>query len=157
MKLALQSCEDRITSGLAARGIADASEIGWACAWLEACGYPGLKMLGEALADERRNIELTRDAIGLDLANVSCVFLAPRIARDVEKRGRVFLRNVRHGLYLLPFTVRGNIGIGCPVDLAFAVGGERTKNPYAEKIELATRDGVEVDDGLWSLLEAAAP
>ena len=157
MKLALQSCEDRIASGLAARGIADAGEIGWACAWLEACGYPGLKMLGEALADERRDIELARDAIGLDLANVSCVFLAPRIVLDVEKRGRVFLRNVRHGLYLLPFTVRANIGIGCPVDPAFAVGGERTKNPYAEKIELATRDGIEVDDGLWSLLEAAAP
>ena len=157
MRLAVRSCEVRITCELAARGIADAAEIGWACAWLEACGYPGLKMLGEALACESRDIELARDAIGLDLANVSCVFLAPRIVLDVEKRGRVFLRNVRHGLYLLPFTVRANIGIGCPVDPAFAVGGERTKNPYAEKIELATRDGIEVDDGLWSLLEAAAP
>lgn len=157
MRLAPQNIAERVTEALAARGIADAGDIGWACAWLEACGYPGLKMLGEALAEERREIELARDPIGLDLDNTSCVFLAPRIARDVEKHGRVFLRNVRHGLYLLPFTVRANIGIGCPVDPAFAVGGERTKNPYTEKIELATRDGVEVDDGLWSLLETAAP
>ncbi|MFL5259251.1 MAG: DUF3726 domain-containing protein, partial [Hyphomicrobiales bacterium] len=30
-------------------------ESGWACAWLEACGYPGLKMLGEALDDTKRD------------------------------------------------------------------------------------------------------
>lgn len=154
MRLALQSIEDQATACLSARGDADAAEIGWACAWLEACGYSGLKMLIEALADDRRDADLVRDAIGLDLANVSCAFLAPRVARNVAAHGRVFLRNVRHGLYMLPFTVRADIGIGCPVDPCFAVGGERSKNPYGEKLELARAHGIEVDDQLWQLLEA---
>ena len=93
------------------------------------------------------------DAMGLDLQNVSCVFLGPAIAAHVAKHGRVFLRNVRHGLYLVPLAVEANIGIGCPVDPAFALGGERHKNPYSEKLELAARDGVAVDDDLWRAVE----
>jgi hypothetical protein len=60
---------------------------------------------------------------------------------------------VRHGLYLVPLAVEANIGIGCPVDPAFALGGERSKNPYSEKLELAAREGVAVDDELWRALE----
>ena len=66
----------------------------------------------------------------------------------------MFLRNVRHGLYLLPLSVEANFGIGCPVDPAFALGGERHKNPYAEKLDIAAREGVIVDDDLWRALEA---
>ena len=123
------------------------------CAWLEACGYPGIKLLLEARADERQALELVPDAMGLDLQSVSCVFLGPAIAGYVASRGRVFLRNVRHGLYLLPLSVEANIGIGCPVDPAFALGGERSKNPYKEKLEMAALDGVAVDDELWRALE----
>lgn len=123
------------------------------CAWLEACGYPGIRLLLEAKADERRSVNLIPDAMGLDLQNVSCVFLGPQIAAYVAKQGRVFLRNVRHGLYLVPLAVEANIGIGCPVDPAFALGGERHKNPYSEKLEMAARDGVAVDDELWRALE----
>ena len=123
------------------------------CAWLEACGYPGLKLLLEARADERRSLTFTLDAMGLDLQNVSCVFLGPAIADHVATHGRVFLRNVRHGLYLLPLSVEANIGIGCPVDPAFALGGERSKNPYTEKLEIAVRDGVTVDDNVWHAME----
>ncbi len=123
------------------------------CAWLEACGYPGLKLLLEARADERRALTLAPDAMGLDLENVSCVFLGPAIATLVAEHGRVFLRNVRHGLYLVPLAVEANIGIGCPVDPAFALGGERHKNPYSEKLELAAREGVAVDDELWRAVE----
>jgi hypothetical protein len=54
---------------------------------------------------------------------------------------------------LLPLAVEANIGIGCPVDPAFALGGERHKNPYSEKLELAVRDGVTVDNELWRALE----
>ena len=72
-------------------------------------------------------------------SEVSCAFLAPAIMREVQANGRAFLRNVRHGLYMLPFTVRDNIGLGCPVDPSFAVGGERHKNPYGEKLDLAAR------------------
>jgi hypothetical protein len=124
------------------------------CAWLEACGYPGLKLLLEARTDERQSLALVPDAMGLDLQNVSCVFLGPAIADHVAKYGRIFLRNVRHGLYLLPLSVEANIGIGCPVDPAFALGGERHKNPYVEKLEMAARDGVTVDEILWRALEA---
>ena len=140
--------ENHVAERLKVNGIADAAEIAWACAWLEACGYPGVKLLAEALADAARNRELLRDGLGFDLGQVSCAFLAPAIMRDVEAHGRVFLRNVRHGLYLLPFTVRANLGIGCPVDPAFAVGGGRAKNPYAEKLALAEVHGIEVDDAL---------
>ena len=123
------------------------------CAWLEACGYPGIRLLLEARADERRLVNLVPDAMGLDLENVSCVFLGPQIAAHVAQHGRIFLRNVRHGLYLLPFAVEANIGIGCPVDPAFALGGGRHKNPYSEKLELAAREGVAVDDDLWRAVE----
>lgn len=123
------------------------------CAWLEACGYPGIKLLLEARTDERHPLALVPDAMGLDLQNVSCVFLGPAISKYAETNGRVFLRNVRHGLYLLPLSVEANIGIGCPVDPAFALGGERNKNPYIEKLEIAGRDGVTVDDDVWRAME----
>jgi hypothetical protein len=140
-------------------GSADiAEESGWACAWLQACGYPGIELLFEALEAtpaEARNPVLAPDGLGLDLRNVSCVFLAPRLDRMVRDHGRLFLRNVRHGLYLVPFSVRANIGIGCPVDPAFALGGERTKNPYEEKLELARQAGIPVAEPLWNRLQAA--
>jgi hypothetical protein len=149
MQFSLKDLEQHLADRFTTLGIPDAAEIGWATAWLEACGYTGVKFLGEALADERQSLDLARDAIGIDLQNVSCAFLAPAIMREVSANGRAFLRNVRHGLYLLPFTVRAGMGIGCPVDPAFAVGGERHKNPYAEKLALAEANGVKIDDALW--------
>jgi hypothetical protein len=132
-----------------------AKECGEACAFLEACSYPGLELLFEALETTSagaRHLSLEPDALGLDVQNVSCVFLAPRLSAMVRERGRLFLRNVRHGLYLVPFSVSANIGIGCPVDPAFALGGERTGNPYAEKLALARATGVKVAEPLWTRL-----
>ncbi len=132
-----------------------AKESGWACAWLQACGYPGLELMFEALdttPPQARHPQLTPDALGLDLHNISSVFLGPQLDRMVRERGRLFLRNVHHGLYLLPFAVRANIGIGCPVDPAFALGGERIKNPYEEKLALARQDGIAVPEALWQRL-----
>lgn len=144
---------------LAAAGLpGQAEDCGEACAFLEACSYPGLALLFEALdttPPEARHPDLAPDSLGLDLGNVSCVFLAPRITRMVEQRGRLFLRNVRHGLYLVPFSVKANIGIGCPVDPAFALGGERTKNPYEEKLGLAGQNGIAVDEALWHRMRTA--
>jgi hypothetical protein len=144
-----------LDAGGAAPGVDD--EAGWACAWLEACGYPGLRMLGEALDETPRAARLPSfkaDAIGIDLRNLSCVFMAPTLVDFAKARGRIFLRNVRHGLYLLPFAVRAKIGIGCPVDPAFAIGGERDKNPYAEKLALAAQTGITADDGAWAKVYA---
>ena len=93
-----------------------------------------------------------RDALGLDLQEVSCAFLAPAIMAEVKANGRAFLRNVRHGLFMLPFAVREDMGLGCPVDPSFAVGGERHKNPYAEKLALAEANGIDIDDALWAEL-----
>jgi hypothetical protein len=129
-----------------------ATEVGESCAWLEACGYPGLSLLKEALQDRVQSLDLVRDALGLDLQGVSCVFLGPAVGRLVQAEGRIFLRNVRHGLYLLPGSVNDNYGIGCPVDPGFALGGERSKNPYGEKLAAAAQDGVEIDDSLWAAL-----
>ena len=142
-------------SNLAERILPEHKAAARHCGWLEACGYPGIKLLLEAQADARRSLALVPDAMGMDLQNVSCVFLSSAIVEHVAKHGRVFLRNVRHGLYLLPLSVEANIGIGCPIDPAFALGGERHKNPYGEKLEIAARDGVAVDDDVWRALEAA--
>lgn len=141
--------------GEAVRGYLDrngctaiAADGGWATAWLEACGYPGLTMLFEALAEtppEARKPGIRMDTLGVDLGNVSCLFNAARLVAMAGSRGRLFLRNVRHGLFLVPFAVKANMAIGCPVDPSFALGGERTKNPYAEKIEAVEKDGVSVD------------
>lgn len=120
--------------------------------WLEACGYPGLRGLSESLADPPKDLKLARDALGLDLQHVSCVRIGPDIVSDVLSNGRAFLRNVRHGLFLLPASVQHNFGIGCPIDPGFALGGERTKNPYVVKLEAAQRDGIEVDDAVWHSL-----
>lgn len=125
------------------------------CAWLQACDYPGIDLLLQADQDLTKSVTLETDVLGLDLHNVSCVFLGENIMGLVRETGRLFLRNVRHGLYLVPLTVEANLAIGCPVDPAFAVGGERHKNPYVEKLAIAERDGVEVDEDLWrKLIEA---
>ncbi len=150
MRMDIKTAEAELATKLGS--IPDAAEIAWATVWLEACGYTGLKFLAEALGDERRALDLTRDALGLDLQQVSCAFLAPAIMREVRANGRAFLRNVRHGLYMLPFAVRENIGIGCPVDPSFAVGGERHKNPYAEKLALAETEGIQIDEALWGAI-----
>ncbi len=153
MQIDLKSAETRLAMRLRNIGLAEPREIAWATIWLQACGYTGFKLLIEALGDEKRNLELTRDALGLDLQNVSCAFLAPAIMADVKANGRAFLRNVRHGLFMLPFAVRENMGLGCPVDPSFAVGGERHKNPYAEKLAAAEAGGIEIDDGVWDHLQ----
>jgi hypothetical protein len=154
MQTDMTAAESQIAQRLTGLGIADAADIAWATVWLEACGYQGLKLLAEALQEETRSLALSRDALGIDLQNISCAFLAPAILREVEANGRAYLRNVRHGLFLLPFSVREKIGIGCPVDPGFALGGERMKNPYAEKLDLAAAQGLTIDDGHWAALFA---
>jgi hypothetical protein len=120
-----------------------------AAIWLVACDYPGLKTLQEGLADVPVEFVLKRSVIGLDLQNISCVHIGPEIVADVQKNGRVMLRNVKHGLFLLPASVEHNFGIGCPVDPGFPYGMERTKNPYKEKLDLAHANGITVDDADW--------
>lgn len=120
------------------------------CAWLQACGYPGIRLLIEAAEDAERSIELLPDALGLDLKNVSCVFIGPAVATATRQAGRYFLRNVRHGLYLVPLSVESGMAIGCPIDLNFGFGGDRRTDPYTELLQAAEANGIEVDDDLWS-------
>ncbi len=153
MKRSLTEIESHAAEAMRRHGLTEiAEETGSRCAWLEGVAYPGLKLLAEALVDQQQNAELEKDVLGIDLKNVSAVFLAARLNGLVRQHGRLFLRNVRHGLYLVPDSVRGNYGIGCPVDPAFPLGGERMKDPYAEKLEASARDGVEVDEGVWQSL-----
>ncbi len=154
MHLAWNEIEQVAMQFLLSRGHGDIAKRAAAdCAWLQAVGYSGVQMLTEALADAPQNIRLEKDLMGLDLKNISCVFLADDVEKLYTEHGRLFLRNVRHGLYLLPMSVRGNYGIGCPVDPGFALGGERTKNPYDEKLAAARRDGIAVDDLIWSAVQ----
>ncbi len=154
MRITRQDLEHGVLRALQARGVREAEKIAWATAWLEACLYPGLKLLAEALADPVRQLVPVRDGLGIDLQNISCVWVATALLGDVKQNGRVFLRNVRHGLYLLPFSVRDGLGIGCPVDPGFALGGERTKNPYTEKLAAAELSGIEVDELILIALAA---
>jgi hypothetical protein len=119
------------------------------CAWLQACGYPGIRLLLEAAADEQRSLDLVPDAMGLDLRNVSCVFMAPAVVAATRAAGRYFLRNVRHGLYLVPLTVEADMAIGCPIDLNFGMGGQRRSNPYVELLQQSEAEGIDVEDALW--------
>lgn len=153
MKRSLAEIEAHAAAAMQQHGLAKiAQKTAARCAWLEGVGYPGLKLLAEALEDQQQNAELEKDVLGVDLKNVSAVFLAAKLNDLVQQHGRLFLRNVRHGLYLVPDSVQENYGIGCPVDPAFPLGGERTKDPYAEKLEASARDGVEVDESVWQSL-----
>ena len=144
---------------VAARASGGASR-GGACAWLEACGYRGMALLLEALAEtpvERRGAPaFTLTLGGVDGGGISAVFLGEALVALARQHGRITYRNARHGLYVLPFAVNANIGIGCPVDPAFHIGGERTSNPYAEKLAAAEREGLALDPALWRQLQAQA-
>lgn len=152
MRIDLEDGEKQLLLGLQQAGYPDCEFSARTAIWLEACGYPGLQNLSESLADPPQAFSLVRDALGIDLKNLSCARIGHTVVSDVMKNGRAFLRNVRHGLFLLPASVEHKIGIGCPIDPSFALGGERSKNPYVEKLEAAKLNGVEVDEALWHLL-----
>lgn len=152
MKIDTSAAADELTQAMANHGLANARDVAENAVWLEACGYPGLKLLAEALDDPVKDLKLVRDALGLDLKNVSCVYLSGKLSEYIQTHGRTFLRNVRHGLFLLPASVERQYGIGCPIDPSFALGGDRSKDPYAEKLEAAARDGIEIDDSVWHAL-----
>ena len=129
------------------------AETGWACAWLCACGYQGIGMLLEALADPPRMPALAKTVLGVDGEGVSAVFLAPRLIALAREHGRITYRKTRHGLYVLPYAVRDGLAIGCPVDPAFHIGGTREANPYMDKHAAAARDGIDVDPDQWAHLQ----
>jgi hypothetical protein len=136
----------------AAAAKSGSADAGWACAWLCACGYKGIDLLLEAVTDPARGAELKKTVMGVDGQGVSAVYLAPGLVAMAKAHGRFTYRNARHGLYVLPFAVREGLGVGCPVDPAFHIGEAREGNPYAEKLAIAERDGVEVDGELWARL-----
>jgi hypothetical protein len=161
MKLAFDEVRRGASRALLAGGAAPGvdEESGWACAWLQAAGYDGVKMLVEALETtprEERRPSLAFQYGIVDLHNGSAVFAAPQVVDLAAAEGRVFFANVRHGLYALPFTVRRGIGIGCPVDPSFAIGGERKNDPYTEKIRAALDAGLDIPEDDWRALSALA-
>ena len=152
ISLSIQAAEQELRVALEAKKHPAAAFAAQAAIWLEACEYPGLKTLQEALADEPAIFVLKRGVLGIDLHNVSCAIIGEHVVAEISAKGRALLSNVRHGLFLLPSSVIHNFGIGCPVDPGFPLGGERTKNPYAEKLALATTQGISVGEDLWQSL-----
>ena len=148
-QIAYDDAVQKLTDRLVQKNYSNAAFMSETAIWLEACGYAGLQELSQALSDAPQEFKLARTVLGLDLQNISCALIGDQIVSDVLKNGRVYLRNVRHGLFLLAGSVQYNFGIGCPIDPAFALGGQRGKNPYREKLELAKRDGLELDDHHW--------
>ncbi len=153
MQISYDDAVQKLTQSLTHKNNANAAYMAETAIWLEACDYAGLQELSQALSDvPPQKFKLTRTVLGLDLQNISCALIGDQVVADVLKNGRVYLRNVRHGLFLLAGSVQHNFGIGCPIDPAFALGGQRGKNPYREKLELANRDGLRLDDSLWQTL-----
>ena len=138
MKIAFDEARRAAFRALDAGGAAPGcdEDCGWACAWLEAAGYPGLKMLVEALDEtprDKRRPSLQAVYGIVDLDNVSCVFSAPGLVDMARAEGRVVLNRVRHGLYVLPFAVRAGLAVGCPVDPSFAIGGSAPRTFMATR------------------------
>jgi hypothetical protein len=161
MKIAFDEVRRAAARALLAGGAAPGvdEDSGWACAWLQAAGYDGVKLLVEAMETtprEERRPSLVFEYGIVDLHNGSAVFSAPQVVDLAVAEGRVFFANVRHGLYALPFTVRAGVGIGCPVDPSFAIGGERKGDPYKERIAAAIEAGLDVPDEDWRALSAMA-
>ncbi len=152
MQIKFEQAESQLYAALQRRHCTQARFAARAAIWLEACEYPGLVILKEGLTDDAPAFAVTRGALGIDLQHISCVHIGAEVIADIAQHGRCFLRNVRHGLFLLPGSVEHNFGIGCPVDASFALGGERTKNPYTEKLEAAKREGLNVDFAVWKNL-----
>lgn len=152
LTLSLQQAESILREALIAMQFPAPIFAAHATIWLEACDYPGLQNLKEAVVDMPQEIALTRDKIGLDLHNISCARIGERIHDDILKNGRAFLRNVRHGLFLVPASVVNDISIGCAVDAGFALGGPRLRNPYIEKLNMAEEAGVHLNRELWNTL-----
>ncbi len=151
-QIAYDTAVQKLTDQLVQQNYSNATFMAETAIWLEACGYAGLQELSQALTDAPQEFKLARTVLGLDLRNISCVLIGDQVVYDVLKNGRVYLRNVRHGLFLLASSVQHNFGIGCPIDPAFALGGQRGKNPYREKLEMAKRDGVQLENSLWQKL-----
>lgn len=156
ISITVPAFEEELARRLSALHLDHPAEIAWACAWLESAGYPGLKLLLEALADSPKSLVLERDALGIDLQNVSCVYLGTSVMNEVKSNGRAFLRNVRHGLYLLPYSVKEGLAIGCPIDPGFALGGPRAKNPYEEKLDAAGKSGLTIDQSDWQQIQTSS-
>ena len=59
MHLDMKTAETELAAKLTRLGLNDARDIAWATVWLEACGYSGIKLLAEALADPQRRLICT--------------------------------------------------------------------------------------------------
>jgi hypothetical protein len=151
-QLNFKQAEAKLSAILEPRLGATAQFAAHAAIWLEACDYPGLKTLHEALAEGTPDFKLQRTESGIDLDHASCVFIGKQILQDVLDHGRVPLRNVRHGLFLVPASVDHGLSIGCAIDASFAFGGPRKQNPYVEKLAMAGEAGVHLDAMLWQKL-----
>lgn len=84
---------------------------GWACAWLEAAGYPGLKMLADFLDDAGgKDAFQGVDSISggqIDAAGRSAVTLAGLIAEYAGTcKEALTVKRLRHGPYLIAHAAR---------------------------------------------------
>lgn len=140
------------------RGLkACAQDIAFATGFLESVGYPGLKLLAEAMEETRQDFmppALAPEYGLVDTQNISCVYIAAQLNDLALQHGRIVLMQVRHGLFCVPFSVRHNYAIGCPIDPSFALGGEREKNPYLEKLAHSAETGIEVEESIIHRIEA---
>ncbi len=139
---------------------------GWACAWLEAAEYPGLKVLADRL-DQATPEHLTagvseiRDG-AVDAGGASAICLGGALVELAAETGAIDIRNLNDPIYLLAFAARqAKHGSSMTVDLPSEAGREVRISPggdgYAEleaKVHTAVVNGMTADDEAYDRVYA---
>jgi hypothetical protein len=126
---------------------------GWACAWLEAAGYPALEMLADLLdeGDLRSGLDISGGEI--DAGGRSAIIHGALIAEYAAAiDGRVTVRNVRHAPFIAAHLSRlSRQGVHLRTDSEVVGTGDVVIGPgdgYAQqqsKVAAAIQTGIEVD------------
>lgn len=141
-------------------------DAGWACAWLEAAGYPGLRMVADLLDDDAESLGTGLDhAAGshIDAHGRSAVCLASLLVElAAVTDGGVTVRNLRHAPYLIAHASRlAKTGISLIVDpveeVANDVAISHSDHDYSDaeaRVSTAILDGLEVDTAAFDRVYA---
>ena len=133
-------------------------DAGWACAWLEAAGYPGLRMLADLLDDATRDdlcagLDCSTDSV-LDAAGRSGVCFGSLLVEFAASQDSgIIVRALRHSAYLVPHAARlAELDINICVDPAAAAesgvtvrSGDCDYKDERARVAGAMQNGLDVD------------
>ena len=154
-----------LKSAGAAPGIDD--DGGWACAWLEAAGYPGLRMLADFLDKaDGQECFAGADSVAGDLIEAggrSAIILAgPIVEYAATRQGATTVRDVQHAPYLIAHAARqSEAGTHLTISPEQEGVGNITIEPGGEgyaglqsRVHDAVLTGLEADDDAYARVYA---